>query len=137
MHFLARNNTYAFFRYNDQEAVFVFANAAEEPRTIPTETYAEILGKYNARGINPLTGETENAQMRPVRPSWLHMYCRSMVLQISVSTPQKERFPAAMNAAAVFSVSSLLTPLWATIRVCPWTASFTVFLYMAFFLSVG
>ena len=57
MHFLARNNTYAYFRYNDTEAVFVFANASEEPRIIPTETYAEILGRYNAKGINPLTGE--------------------------------------------------------------------------------
>lgn len=57
MHFMGRNNTYAFFRYNDDEAVFVFANAAEEPRTIPTETYAEILSKYNAVGFSPLTGE--------------------------------------------------------------------------------
>jgi len=58
MHFLARNNTYAYFRYNDDEAVFVFANASDETRRIPTETYAEILGKYNATGINPMTGET-------------------------------------------------------------------------------
>ncbi len=57
MHFLSRDNTYAFFRYNAREAVFVFANAADEPRTIPTAHYAEILGKYNAVGINPLTGE--------------------------------------------------------------------------------
>jgi len=57
MHFMARNNTYAFFRYNDKEAVFVFANASEEPRIIPTETYQEILSQYNPRGINPLTGE--------------------------------------------------------------------------------
>ena len=57
MHFMARNNTYAFFRYNDDEAVFVFANAANEPRTIPTANYAEILSKYNAKGINPLNGE--------------------------------------------------------------------------------
>jgi len=57
MHFIGRNNTYAFFRYNDKEAVFVFANAAEEPRIIPTETYAEILDKYNAVGFSPLTGE--------------------------------------------------------------------------------
>ena len=57
MHFMARNNTYAFFRYNDDEAVFVFANAAEEPRIIPTDTYAEILGQYVPKGINPLTGE--------------------------------------------------------------------------------
>ena len=57
MHFIGRNNTYAFFRYNDKEAVFVFTNAAEEPRTIPTSHYAEILSKYNAIGTNPLTGE--------------------------------------------------------------------------------
>lgn len=57
MHFMARNNTYAYFRYNDNEAVFVFANASDEPRRIPTETYAEILGKYNAVGVNPMNGE--------------------------------------------------------------------------------
>ena len=57
MHFLARNNTYAYFRYNEKEAVFVFANASEEPRVIPTATYKEILGRYNAVGFNPLTGE--------------------------------------------------------------------------------
>lgn len=57
MHFLSRNNTYAYFRYNEKEAVFVFANAAEEPRNIPTANYHEILCKYNAQGINPLTGE--------------------------------------------------------------------------------
>ena len=57
MHFMARNNTYAYFRYNADEAVFVFANAAEEVRRIPTETYTEILSKYNPVGINPMTGE--------------------------------------------------------------------------------
>jgi len=57
MHFMSRDNTYAFFRYTDKEAVFVFANAAAEPRTIPTAHYAEILGKYNAVGVNPFTGE--------------------------------------------------------------------------------
>ena len=57
MHFLARNNTYAFFRYNNKEAVFVFANASEEPRIIPLENYQEILSQYNAKGFNPLTGE--------------------------------------------------------------------------------
>ena len=57
MHFMSRDNTYAFFRYNDDEAVFVFANASEERRVVPVSHYAEILGKYNAKGINPLTGE--------------------------------------------------------------------------------
>ena len=57
MHFLSRNNTYAFFRYNDDEAVFVFANASEEPRRIPTETYTEILSRYSAVGYDPLAEE--------------------------------------------------------------------------------
>ncbi len=66
MHFLARNNTYSYFRYNDKEAVFVFANAAEEPRRIPTETYAEILGRYNAVGFNPMTGEVVDLNRRDI-----------------------------------------------------------------------
>lgn len=57
MHFLGRDNTYAFFRYNNKEAVFVFANAAEEERAIPTEHYAEILSRYKAKGVNVMTGE--------------------------------------------------------------------------------
>ena len=62
MHFMSRDNTYAFFRYNEQEAVFVFANASEEPRTIPTDHYAEILRKYKPVGFNPLAGERVNLQ---------------------------------------------------------------------------
>jgi hypothetical protein len=71
MHFLARNNTYFYFRYNDKEAVFVFANAAEEPRRIPTETYAEILSKYNAVGINPLNGEKIDLNRKDIEVSGL------------------------------------------------------------------
>ena len=66
MHFLARNNTYSYFRYNDKEAVFVFANAADEPRRIPTETYAEILSKYNAVGFSPLTGEVVDLNRKDI-----------------------------------------------------------------------
>ncbi len=57
MHFLDRNNTYAFFRYNDDEAVFVFTNAAEQVREIPTAHYQEILSRYNTVGEDVLTGE--------------------------------------------------------------------------------
>ena len=57
MHFMSRNNTYAFFRYNEEGAIFVFANASEDERTIPTANYAEILNKFNAVGINVLTGK--------------------------------------------------------------------------------
>ena len=58
MHFLTRDNTYAFFRYDKESAVFVFANASDQVRVAPTENYAEILSQYNPVGINPLTGET-------------------------------------------------------------------------------
>lgn len=57
MHFLARNNTYAFFRYTDEEAIFVIVNANKESQPVPTANYKEILGKYNPEGFNPLTGE--------------------------------------------------------------------------------
>ena len=67
MHFLSRDNTYAFFRYSDKEAVFVFANASEEPRIIPTATYVEILGRYNAEGFNPLTGEKIDLNRRDIK----------------------------------------------------------------------
>ena len=57
MHFMSRDNTYAYFRYNEEEAVFVFANASEDSRTIPTAHYAEILSLYNPVGVDILTGE--------------------------------------------------------------------------------
>ena len=58
MHFITRDNTYAYFRYNENEAVFVYLNASEENRTIPTAHYAEILGKYNPVGVDVITGDT-------------------------------------------------------------------------------
>jgi glycosidase len=58
MHFITRDNTYAYFRYNDDCAVFVYLNASEQPRTIPTKTYEEILGKYNPKGQDLFSGES-------------------------------------------------------------------------------
>lgn len=55
MHFAARNNTYAYFRYDDRSAVFVFLNAADEARTVPVSHYAEILSHYNPVGTDVLT----------------------------------------------------------------------------------
>ena len=71
MHFLSRDNTYAFFRYTDEEAVFVFANASDEARTIPTTHYTEILNKYNLVGTDILTGKNvdlslTNIEVAPV-----------------------------------------------------------------------
>ncbi|MBQ6776776.1 MAG: cyclomaltodextrinase N-terminal domain-containing protein [Paludibacteraceae bacterium] len=57
LHFLSRDNTYAFFRYDDETAIFVFANASENERVIPLSHYAEILSKYDLKtAVNPLTG---------------------------------------------------------------------------------
>ena len=42
MHFIDRDNTYAFFRYNDTELVFVYVNNSHEERTVPWARYAEI-----------------------------------------------------------------------------------------------
>lgn len=57
MHFLDRGNTYAFFRYDEQGAVFVFVNGTEQTKTIPTDHYAELLNRYNPVGHEVLTGE--------------------------------------------------------------------------------
>ncbi len=67
MHFLSRNNTYAFFRYNDQEAVFVFANASEEDREVPVSHYREILEQYNPEGYDPLTGNIINLSRNGIK----------------------------------------------------------------------
>jgi glycosidase len=66
MHFMSRDNTYAFFRYNDGEAVFVFANASEDNRTIPTAHYAEILGKYNPVGVDVISGKTYDLSKKDI-----------------------------------------------------------------------
>ncbi len=55
MHFLTRDNTYAFFRYDGSATVFVYVNNSSEPRTIPWDNYAEISGGLS-EGTNVLTG---------------------------------------------------------------------------------
>ncbi len=66
MHFMSRDNTYAFFRYTDEGAVFVFANASSEQRTIPTANYVEILSKYNAVGQDIITGKTYDLSQKDI-----------------------------------------------------------------------
>lgn len=56
MHFLSRDNTYAFFRYTDTGKVFVFVNNTDSEAAVPWEHYDEISpGRRCA--INVLTGE--------------------------------------------------------------------------------
>jgi glycosidase len=56
VHFMTRDNTYAFFRYNDTDKVFVFVNNSPEEKTIPWSHYAEITSGLG-EGTNVVTGE--------------------------------------------------------------------------------
>jgi len=56
MHFMTRDNTYAYFRYDDTDAVFVYINNSGETKTIPWYNYAEI-GSSLKDGRCVLTGE--------------------------------------------------------------------------------
>ncbi len=52
LHFITRDNTYAFFRYNDSKAVFVFINNALQPKNVPWSYYSEITeGLRNGRDV--------------------------------------------------------------------------------------
>ena len=56
LHFLTRDNTYAYFRYNADEAVFVFINNSRGRKSIPWSHYAEIAdGLYDGHDV--MTGE--------------------------------------------------------------------------------
>lgn len=56
MHFLSRDNTYAYFRYDDTDAVFVFINNSRGKKQVPWSHYAEIASGLSD-GRNVLTGE--------------------------------------------------------------------------------
>ena len=56
LHFGSRDNTYAYFRYNDTDAVFVYINNSRGRKTIPWANYAEITSSLK-EGRNVLTGE--------------------------------------------------------------------------------
>ncbi len=56
MHFMTRDNTYAYFRYDDTDAVFVYINNSRGKKNIPWSHYAEIAeGLKDGRNI--ITGE--------------------------------------------------------------------------------
>lgn len=42
LHFLSRDNTYAYFRYDDDSVVFVFINNSNEGKKLPWSYYSEI-----------------------------------------------------------------------------------------------
>ena len=76
IHFLRRDNTYAFFRYNDEQTVFVFINNSLESKEIPWADYAEFTGpgarrrgpgsKALTSGVNIINGQTVDFFSQPI-----------------------------------------------------------------------
>jgi glycosidase len=67
LHFIDRDNTYAYFRYNDKDVVFVYINNTDAEREIPWTRYAEISSELKV-GRNVITGEDVNMQSVKVAP---------------------------------------------------------------------
>jgi hypothetical protein len=53
---MTRDNTYAYFRYNDDAAVFVYINNNLEEVNVPWTYYSEISEGLTG-GVDVLTGE--------------------------------------------------------------------------------
>ncbi len=67
LHFIDRDNTYAYFRYNDSEVVFVYINNTNNERVVPWERYAEI-SEGLVEGRNVITGESVTMSGLKVAP---------------------------------------------------------------------
>ncbi len=68
LHFIDRDNTYAFFRYNDKDVVFVYVNNSDEERVVPWSRYAEINEGLD-EGRDVVTGENVNMSNCRVAPA--------------------------------------------------------------------
>ena len=68
LHFIDRDNTYAFFRYNDQEVVFVYVNNSAQVKQIPWARYAELTAPLT-EGVDVITGEKVTMANKSVEPS--------------------------------------------------------------------
>ena len=67
MHFIDRDNTYAYFRYDDNNVVFVFINNTDSVREIPWARYAEIAEGLT-EGRDVITGEIVTMSGAKVAP---------------------------------------------------------------------
>ncbi|HKK09268.1 MAG TPA: cyclomaltodextrinase C-terminal domain-containing protein, partial [Bacteroidales bacterium] len=58
--FIPDNDTYVFFRHNENDAVMVVFNNTAENKTIPGDRYEEILGDYS-KGKDIISGKEFNS----------------------------------------------------------------------------
>ena len=67
LHFIDRNNTYAYFRYNDSDVVFVFINNTDAAQLVPWSRYAEIAADLTV-GRDVMTGDSVTMSGVKVEP---------------------------------------------------------------------
>jgi glycosidase len=67
LHFIDRDNTYAYFRYNEREVVFVYVNNSNVTHEIPWSRYAEISEGLTV-GRDVITGEEVTMAGKSVEP---------------------------------------------------------------------
>lgn len=67
LHFIDRDNTYAFFRYNDTDVVFVYINNSNDSHLVPWSRYSEISSRLG-EGRDVVTGEVVDMQGKVVEP---------------------------------------------------------------------
>ena len=69
LHFLPQDNTYGYFRYNDEEVVFVFINNSDKPQKVTWSRFKEMTAGLSV-GRNVLTGEScevsDNTEVAPL-----------------------------------------------------------------------
>ncbi|MBR1872623.1 MAG: glycoside hydrolase family 13 protein [Bacteroidales bacterium] len=68
LHFMTRDNTYAYFRYNDSDLVFVYINNTSGDVTVPWAHYAELVPE-TISGRNVITGEEVTLSSDTVVPA--------------------------------------------------------------------
>jgi len=68
LHFLSRDNTYAYFRYTDDETVFVYLNNNTSARQLPWGDYAEISGSLKGQAHDVVSGEAVDVTSCTVAP---------------------------------------------------------------------
>ena len=56
LHFMTRDNTYGYFRYNDDDVVFVYINNSDKAKNVPWTYYSEISEGLKV-GTDVLTGQ--------------------------------------------------------------------------------
>lgn len=58
LHFLRRDNTYAYFRYTDDDVVFVFLNNNAAECKVPWNDYCEFAYALERQGVDIVSGDT-------------------------------------------------------------------------------